>query len=503
MNTPHVAEASAGDPSPAGTGSGPAMAALAADVRRCGLAAGLAAVGVAPAAPMLATRRLLEERKAAGLSGGMQFTYRDPARSTDPERALPGAKALVVGAWRYAPVRARPGAGYGAAGDQGPGDRGAGDRGAGHTPSQDHAPEGAGQSASPPSRTAGDDRPRSTPADDRPRSTPADDRAPSTAGDDRPMGLVARYAVKDHYADLRSALNQVASLLRAAGWAARVVADDNAMVDRAAAALAGLGWFGKNSNILLPGQGSWFLLGSVVTDAPLPPDAGVVDGCGPCRRCLTACPTGALVAPGVLDARRCLAWLLQAAGTFPFEFREALGSRIYGCDDCQEICPANRAADPRVDLEFRQRGAEAGLDLVADLDPGQGGPEGAVDLLWLLNETDDVIMAAFGRWYIPRREPRYLRRNALIALGNVADGRAPAVEAVLRRYLADSDEMLAAHAVWAAARSGRHDLLSEVPGVRDHPGQAVRAELERAGQVAARDTRSRSGGARAPSVAKR
>ena len=128
----------------------------------------------------------------------------------------------------------------------------------------------------------------------------------------------------------------------AAGWRARVVADDNALVDRAAAERAGLGWFGKNSNILLPGAGSWFLLGSVVTDAPLPTAAPVGDGCGSCRRCLSACPTGALVGPGVLDARRCLAWLLQATGVFPFEFRVALEGRIYGCDDCQDVCPANR-----------------------------------------------------------------------------------------------------------------------------------------------------------------
>ena len=122
-----------------------------------------------------------------------------------------------------------------------------------------------------------------------------------------------------------------------------MVADDNALVDREAAVRAGLGWYGKNSNVLLPGAGSWFVLGTVITDAPLPSSSRLSDGCGPCRRCLDGCPTGAIVAPGVVDARRCLAWLVQAPGSIPEDFRPAIGDRMYGCDDCQEVCPPNRA----------------------------------------------------------------------------------------------------------------------------------------------------------------
>ncbi len=215
--------------------------ALAAELRRRGEEVGLAAVGIAPAAPMEATRRVIEERKAAGLSGGMQFTYRNPARSTDPGRILAGAAALVVGAWPYGEGFRPP-----------PGQRGGA------------RPFVSAEVAAPvhekvPAGPHGTGLYQKGPAGPEPGLAPC-----------RPQGQVARYARHDHYQDLRNALGQVAEVLMAAGWRARVVADDNALVDRAAAERAGLGWFGKNSNILLPGAGSWFLLGSVVTDAPLP-----------------------------------------------------------------------------------------------------------------------------------------------------------------------------------------------------------------------------------------
>jgi epoxyqueuosine reductase len=385
---------------------------------------GLAALGIAPATPLEATRRILEDRKAAGLSGGMQFTYRNPARSTDPGRILPGAAALVVGAWPYA-RGSRAGAGEGREGAPSPGDQ----------------------------RMVG--------------RVGVDDR--------RPKGLVARYARHDHYQDLRTALSRVADVLTAVGWRAKVVADDNALVDRAAAERAGIGWFGKNSNILLPGSGSWFLLGSVVTDAPLVPFAPVSDGCGSCRRCLGACPTGALVAPGVLDARKCLAWLLQATGVFPFEYRVALDGRIYGCDDCQEVCPANRLI-ARMAESDDVRG------------PSATDGQASVDLLELLSASDESLMSRYGRWYIPQRDPRYLRRNALVALGNLADGWLPEVGAILGGYLDHPDELLRAHAAWAAFRAGRQDLVASRPNLLDDPSPMVRDELVRQPEVPARQS---------------
>lgn len=374
-----------------------------------GRAHGLDAVGVAPAAPFDSTLQDLRQRKARGLHGGMNFTYRSPERSTDPQRALPGAQALVVGALSYL---------------------------------QHHATR----------------------------------RTQDVATLDRPMGTVARYARVDHYADLRRALGVLADHLGQHGWRARVLADDNALVDREAAYRAGLGWYGKNSNLLLPGAGSWFVLGSVLTDAPL--DAGahgerVPDGCGSCTRCLDGCPTGAIVAPGVVDARRCLAWLLQADGAFPREHRVALGDRIYGCDDCQEVCPPNRRVVRATASPVRGGGERQPAWSSATAT----GDHARADLLEMLALSDAELLARYGRWYIPARQPRYLRRNALVVLGNVGEPHDQRVVAALRVALADVDPLVRAHAVWAARRLGHDHLISTVPGLENDPAPLVREEL--------------------------
>jgi epoxyqueuosine reductase len=342
-------------------------------------------VGVAGPGPFTETRQILEARKAEGLHGGMQFTYRNPGRSTEPARALPEVRAIVVGARAYPAAR------------------------------------------------------------------------PPVPDDGEPYGRVARYSAHDRYGELRMGLEAIADVLRRDGWTVRVVLDDNALVDRAAAHRAGLGWYGKNSNILLPGEGSWFVLGSVLTDAPLPcNEVETGDGCGSCRRCIDACPTGAIVAPGVVDARRCLAWLVQAEGDFPEDLREALGDRIYGCDDCQEVCPPNRAS------------ARSATET-----PGADRRDGTTDGTWvalldLLEAGDDELLARHGRWYVPRRDPAYLRRNALVALGNCGtpEGHASSarITATVQRYLASPDDMLRRHAAWAARRLGI-DAESQTPTV--------------------------------------
>jgi epoxyqueuosine reductase len=332
------------------------------ELRAAGVAAGLDRVGVALAAPFAEALVAIRSRKASGQHAGMQFTFRNPERSTDPRRTMADVRSLVVGAKSY------------------------------------------------------------------PAAMP-----------DRPHGevaRVARYAAADHYAALRDGLGAVARRLRRDGWRAQVVLDDNRLVDRAAAHRAGIGWFGKNANILSPGLGSWFVIGSVLTDAVLPAASEPVpDGCGTCSRCIDSCPTGAIVAPGVVDARRCLAWLVQAEGDIPVEFRSALGDRIYGCDDCQEVCPPNRAP------KLRARPAPATGDAW-------------VELIELLLADDDELLTRHGRWYIPRRDARYLRRNALVALGNVGGADTPEVVDVLRAYMTHPDPMLREHATWAGERLG-------------------------------------------------
>ena len=319
----------------------------------------------------------------------MQFTFRNPARSTDPSTIVRGARSIVVGAVAY------------------------------------HEP--------PPPRRVADSS--------------------------SPMARVARYAWRDNYATLRKALGVVADELKSVGHRAVVVADENALVDREAAYLAGLGWYGKNANLLLVDAGSWFVLGGVVTDAVLPTSSPVADGCGSCRRCLDGCPTGAIIEPGVVDAARCLAWVIQKPGIVERGLREAIDDRIYGCDDCQEVCPpstrSTRVAAPRRSLE----------DDVED----------CVDPLEILGMSDTEITTRFGRWYIHDREARWVRRNALIVLGNRARRDDLAVRNAIARALADSDPYVRAHAVWAAARIGHVDLLPSDP---DHdPSDVVRAEL--------------------------
>jgi len=358
---------------------------------------GIEHLGVAPATVMERAREILFERRAAGLHDEMQFTYRNPQRSTDPQQVVAGARSIIVGARSY--------------------------------------------------------------LTDDPEAREFE--AAGVEGANGRSGRVARYAQLDHYAALRAGLEEMAEAVRSVGHRALVLVDDNALVDREVAYRAGLGWFGKNANLLISGAGSYFVLGSLVTTADylneMTPE--VPDGCGTCRRCLDACPTGAIVAPGVVDARRCLAWLVQRRGSFPIEFRAALGDRIYGCDDCQEVCP------PTVRLGERHRLPST---------PQNAAAERRVDLLEMLGASDEVLMARHERWYIPDRDPRWLRRNALVVLGNIAFGDDSEVIAILERYGSGSDPLLAEHARWAldqiAARGGGHprrlDNSDQTPTLR-------------------------------------
>lgn len=361
---------------------------------------GLDRVGITHAGILERSRVALVDRRERGLADTMGFTFRDPERSTDPTRAVDGARSILVGALSYA-------------GDE------------------------------PESSLVGS----------------SDIQSSIEQSMKHPIARVARYARVDVYTPLRRALQDVALRLRADGFRAVVFADENDLVDREVAWRAGLGWWGKNANLLLPGAGSWFVLGSVITTAELLPTAGPApDGCGSCRRCLDDCPTGAIVDAGVVDARRCLAWLVQKPGIFPREYRVALGDRIYGCDDCQESCP------PTVRLGSRVPARHV-----------DGGPGRHVDLMEMLIADDADLLERYGRWYIAERDPRWLRRNGLVILGNVA--RVPVdewVREILGRYLSHRDPMLRAHAVWTARRLGVDELLDLV---RHDADPEVRVEL--------------------------
>ena len=331
-----------------------------------GIAAGLHRVGITSAKVLQRARMALTERKSLGLHNEMQFTYRNPVRSTDPTSTMASAKSIIVGARSYA-------------------------------------------TEMPPS----------------PNEVSA---------------RVARYMWVDYYELLKVGLQKIALQLKDDGWRAIVLADDNSIVDREVAYQAGLGWYGKNANLLIEGAGSYFVLGSVITDAPLGPIATLVDdGCGSCRRCLDNCPTQAIIAPGVVDARKCLSWLLQKPGIFDPAYRVALGDRLYGCDDCQEVCP------PTVRRAIVE---SSGVK-----------PRAWVDVMSILALDDQTLLTKFKSWYISDRDPKWLRRNALIILGNIGDSSDEATQLILKQYLVDPDPVLRAHAVWAAARLGLKQFL--------------------------------------------
>ena len=263
---------------------------------------------------------------------------------------------------------------------------------------------------------------------------------------------VARYAWEDHYGELKASLTAVAAHLRGDGHRATVFADDNSIVDRETAWLAGLGWYGRNANILVPGKGSMFVIGCIVTTADLPRGIEVADGCGTCSRCIPACPTGAIVEDGVIDAKRCLSWLLQKPGVFDRRFREALGDRIYGCDECQVVCPPTK--------KFGTHESPSRLQT-------------HVDVLQLLSMPDTALDAECDRWYVHDRDMTWVRRNLLIVLGNSGVPTDPGTVETISRYLSHERPELRAQAVWAAARMGLTHLLHF-----DDPDSVVVAELE-------------------------
>jgi epoxyqueuosine reductase len=279
--------------------------------------------------------------------------------------------------------------------------------------------------------------------------TDADEGA-GTPPTDSEHGVVARYARGDDYHDVMTArLKTLLEWLKGEAGAeieGRVYVDTGPVLEREVAQKAGLGWFGKNTLLINTRRGSYFFLGEIITTAALTPDAPAVGGCGTCTRCLDACPTGAIVAPYVVDSRRCLSYLtIELKGEMPEEFRPAVaasGNRIYGCDICQEVCPFNqRRSVPTAEAAYQAREINQMPQLT--------------DLLLM---DDEQFRREFKGSAIKRAKRRGLLRNVAVALASSDD---PETEATLK-YAAEQDPepLVREHAEWAlkviAARTQSH-----------------------------------------------
>jgi epoxyqueuosine reductase len=242
-------------------------------------------------------------------------------------------------------------------------------------------------------------------------------------------GRLPRYTWRDGYADLRERLEELGRRL---GGSYRVLVDSNEHVDREAAVRAGVAFYGKNTMAITRKFGSWVVLGTLVTDRELEPTPVLELDCGSCRLCIDACPTGALDEPGELDATKCLSYWTQAPAAIPEEYRTDLGDQVYGCDICQDVCPWNRG------VEKRRRDDE----LREDSTP-------TISLRAWLDADGDELVSELERLYVPRNDARWLRRNALVAAGNVGG---PELAPIVERYAESADPVLRDAAEWACKR---------------------------------------------------
>jgi epoxyqueuosine reductase len=346
---------------------------LAHEVKAEARAAGFDLCGITTSAPFTQEGAALARWVEQGYHGDMDYMARNAPRSPVPEAVAPGIRSLVV-----------VGLYYGSAGP-------------------DDGEEAGGE----------------------PRG---------------PRGRISRYAHGDDYHEvMEPRLRRLSSFLLARGaQIARPYVDTGPVIDRAVARRAGIGWYGKNTLIITRERyGSWVFLGEILTDLDLPPDGPDHGDCGRCRLCLDACPTGAIVAPYVVDARRCISYLtIEHRGAIPRELRPAIGDHIFGCDICQTVCPHNAKTASRMHPEFAPR-PEAGRRPA---------------LLTLLNISEDEFRRRFAGSPIRRTKRRGLRRNVAVALGNLRDP--SAVPALLTALSDEEDPLVRGHAAWALGQIG-------------------------------------------------
>jgi|SRR5579863_5670665 len=299
-----------------------------------------------------------------------------------------------------------------------------------------------------------------------PASTEAPEPTNLHAG---PRGWISRYAWGDDYHHaLGEKLEALIQRLRAEfpePFEARPYVDTGPIVERVAAKYAGLGWLAKNTCLINEELGSWLFLGLILTTldfaTPLTADTAAPDLCGNCRLCIDACPTGAIVEPYVLDARRCISYLtIELRGAIPLELREPIGRHVFGCDICQDVCPWNRSAPITTLPNFQpRRYAEHSLF--------------SPDLEWLMSLSDEDFRSAFRASPVKRAKWRGLVRNACVAIGNsgMRPGEPSYAEicARLSKLAASDDLIFADHAQWALGRLGFLSHLPQAPPARVVP----------------------------------
>jgi len=268
---------------------------------------------------------------------------------------------------------------------------------------------------------------------------PADARSAAAVLEERTLGYISRYALgRDYHKLMRRSLRRLADALvsRVGPFGYRVCVDSAPLLEKALARNAGLGWIGAHTNLIARDAGSYFFLGEILTDLPLPVDAPASAHCGSCSACIPACPTQAIIAPLQLDARRCISYLtIEHPGSIPEALRAHLGNRIYGCDDCQLVCPWNKFAQAASHPDFKVRHA---------LDAAR-----LTDLFaWTAGEFDErmrgsaIYRIGYERW----------SRNIAVALGNAPHS--AEVMAALNARREDASELVREHVAWALARHG-------------------------------------------------
>ena len=272
-------------------------------------------------------------------------------------------------------------------------------------------------------------------------------------------GRIARYSWGDDYhrvlkkriADFCADLSELVDI----ELKLRIFVDDGPMNDRAAARRSGVGWVGKNTNILTPSHGSWVLLGQVITNLPLPSDLPLKKSCGNCVRCIDDCPTGAIVAPYVIDNKRCISYLtIELKGVIPRDLRPLMGDWIFGCDICQDVCPVNLKALPGHLEEFKQRNGFSTPELVPIL------------------EMDQVTFSdRYKNSPIKRTKLVGLQRNACVALGNNGDEKA--ILPLSKALCSSEESVVRLHAAWAIGRIGGREAATVLERARDSESDAA------------------------------